>query len=298
MKSRLVALLPLSLLLACPQQDAEEAVEGGPSELEKKALEKGCATWSTMPGEYLRIEGTLPDPKLRFRIIDDGDGTWTMWYIDGGLQRRLMDGVKRESDLAFTEIPDARKKAAYEAGNEALKRLYVEPKMETCALQVKHRDVTLEAGAEKEVMSMATGEFVRFPKGHDLGWQPCDGPLFLNEAATDHAVAKAQLAETGSPKFDHEMGEAIPAAAWSDAAADGDAACTFDMDLYFDHKPVAEGGKNVPAGPVTDGARQWLVPAWRAPWTGNHLFEMQRYRTCGGGQRELIGVSCLEAALN
>lgn len=290
----LAVLLPLPLLLACPQQDADEPA--APS-IEEQAIAKGCPTMSTVAGDYLLVMGNTPDHKNRFRIMEDGDGTYTMWYIDGGFARRVMDGVKREQDIQFTEIPDARKKAAYDQGAEPLKRVYVEPRIEKCALRVNRLNVENKGGKEVETGSPLMVEFVRFPKTQEVAWQPCDGHVFLYDAAQSWPKAKAQLDDGGYPKVDHALGEAIPVAAWTDAAADGADTCTFDMDLFFDDLPVVEGGKAVPAGAVQDGKRQWLVPAWKAPYSGNHHFELHRYKTCGGA-RELVGVSCLEAVLN
>ena len=67
------------------------------------------------------------------------------------------------------------------------------------------------------------------------------------------------------------------------------------MDLYFDDLFVDELSP-MPAGEVVDGQRQWFH-TWEAPYTGNHHFEMYRYRTCAGGARELIAVAGLDAIL-
>lgn len=295
MHLRLLPLVALPLLLACPQGDEQPAAPG-PADLEAKAIEKGCPTWSTLEGDYLLVSGAAPDHKQRFRIMKEGDA-WSMWYVDGGFTRRVMTGVKRENDLQFTEVPDERKKASFEAGQEPLRRVYVEPRLEKCALRVSRLNVQKTEGKEAEVGSPVPVEFMRFPKEQPISSHPCTEPLFLYEGASSWAKAKAQLDEAG-PKIDHALGEAIPAAAFSDAAADGAETCTYDMDLWFDDLPVPEGGKAVPAGEVKDGKRTWSVPAWKAPYSGNHLFEVHRYRTCEGGARELIGVACLEAVLN
>lgn len=292
--STLIA-LPLLLLAGCPQDDAAEAPTG-PSEVEQQAIAKGCPTMGTVAGDYLLVQGNTPDHKYRFRIMDDG-GQYAMWYTGGGFGARAMSGVKRETDIQFTEIPDARKQAAFEAGTEPLVRIYVEPRLDRCALRVSLLDVTSNAGKETEKGKPGFLEYVRFPKKQEILWQPCDGPAFIYDAAKDAKVADKQLSELGTPKPDGALGEAIPVAAWTDAAADGPDSCTYDMDLYFDDLPVQEGGQAVPAGAVKDGRRHWYVPAWKAPYSGNHHFTLQRYRTCDGGSRELIGVSCLEAVL-
>lgn len=295
--SLLALALPALLLTGCPQGDEAERASG-PSDLEQQAIEKGCPTMSTVAGDYLLVAGGAPDHTRRFRIMDDG-GRYTMWYTGGGFGARVMAGEKRDHDIQFTEVPDDRKKAAYEAGTEPLIRVYVEPRLEKCALRTSILDVYSSGGKQVEKAAGKTGflEYVRFPENQEIAWQPCDGPAFLYDAAKDPKVAARQLEDLGTPKPDHMLGEAIPVAAWTDAAADGDPSCSFDMDLYFDDLPVQEGGKALPAGDVVDGQRHWLVPAWKAPYSGNHHFSIYRYRTCGGGERELIGVSCLEAVL-
>ncbi|NOY26053.1 MAG: hypothetical protein GXP62_09295 [Oligoflexia bacterium] len=287
----------LSLLLtACPQDDGAQKADGPPT-LEQRAIAKGCPTMSTLAGDYLLVQGNTPDHKNRFRIIDDGDGSFTMWYVDGGFGKRVMDGVKRGQDVRFTEIPDARKKAAFQAGEEPLKRVYVEPRIQQCALRVTRLDVNRSGGKDIERGSPLMVEFVRFPKTQEVTFHPCDGPAFIYDAAKSYKVAAKQLKDQGAPRSDGALGEQIPVAAWTDAAADGADTCTFDMDLYFDDLPLPEGGKAVPVGDVVAGKRHWFVPAWKAPYSGNHNFELYRYKTCDGS-RELVGVSCLEAVLH
>ena len=42
--------------------------------------------------------------------------------------------------------------------------------------------------------------------------------------------------------------------------------------------------------------RHW-THTFEAPYTGNHRFELHRYRACDGGARELIGVAGTDAAM-
>ncbi|MBT3221573.1 MAG: hypothetical protein HN348_21030, partial [Proteobacteria bacterium] len=55
-------------------------------------------------------------------------------------------------------------------------------------------------------------------------------------------------------------------------------------------------GAKVPAKEVKDGFRHWCFD-FHAPYADNHHFQFFRYRTCGGGERELIGVAGIEAIL-
>ena len=52
------------------------------------------------------------------------------------------------------------------------------------------------------------------------------------------------------------------------------------------------------AAGVEGGFRHWYVADWYAPYSGNHHFQVYRYRTCPGEERTLLGVDCLEAALH
>ena len=45
--------------------------------------------------------------------------------------------------------------------------------------------------------------------------------------------------------------------------------------------PVADS-QALPAGKVTKGKRRWFVKAWSAPYSGNHHFLVERFKTCGG----------------
>ena len=67
-------------------------------------------------------------------------------------------------------------------------------------------------------------------------------------------------------------------------------------DRYFDDRPL-EGGQAIAAGAVKDGRRHWRHDFY-APYSGNHNFEMYRYRACDGAPRELIAVAGIEGILN
>ena len=114
-------------------------------------------------------------------------------------------------------------------------------------------------------------------------------------AAKNGQIAKA-LAAKGDPGAGAPLGEQLPVGTWSDAAADGPEACAYTMDLYFDDRPL-EGGQGLAAGEVKGGERRWYHEYF-APYSGNHFFEMYRYRACEGAARELIAVACIEGILN
>ena len=101
-----------------------------------------------------------------------------------------------------------------------------------------------------------------------------------------------QLSRSGTAEPATELGEAIPVGLWTDGAADD---CTYSMDPFFDDQPV-EGKQDVAVSTVKSGRRQWYAE-WFAPYSGNHIFEMYRYKTCGG-TKDLIAVAAIEAILN
>jgi len=238
--------------------------------------------------------------KFRFEWHRSGDKT-ELWYTNGGFTKRRMAGELRGSDWRFTEVLSASDEAKWQAGDRSRVRLFVVPKPAAGALRVTEVAVGWKDGKEVEKAKGKFKEYIPFPEGQRFTFRPCDGPVFLGDAAKSVAAAEKEVAEEGGPFPGHALGEAIPVGVHLDAAGDGDASCTFDMDLYFDDRPAdgKDGAKTtaVPAGAVADGKRPWVISAWYAPFSGNHHFQMYRYRTCDGGERELLGVQCIEAVL-
>lgn len=253
-----------------------------------------------LAGQWIKVKGKAADKNFRFEFVEKGDGA-ELWYTGGGFRKRRLAGERRESDWRFTEVLEGEALARHEQGDLGRVRLFVAPSKKTCSLRVTEVELVKEGGAEKEKPKGTFVEYLEFPQGKVLTFRACDGPLFLGDAAKDPAVAARQLAESGAPEPGHSLGEAVPVGVWTDAAADGDAACTYDMDLYFDDQEARLADKStrppVAAGAPVDGKRPWLVPDWYAPYSGNHHFQIYRHRTCGG-KRELIDVRCLEAVLD
>ncbi|MFM2246501.1 MAG: hypothetical protein RL071_2575 [Pseudomonadota bacterium] len=280
----------------------------------------GCATEAPPPaaaedkcprvtmdleGQWLRVNGNAGDPKHRFEVQKKGADT-VIWYVGGAFTKKELRGERRDTDWRFTQAVSGAQEEAFKKGELELTRVFVEPQKKLCALRVSVGTVKWDAAANKERETIAPGfqEFLPMPEGGTFTFRPCDGTLFFAKAAADWTVAEAEL-KNGGAVFNTALGEALSVGAWTDAAADGDAACTYDMDLYFDDKP-AKDKENKARGPAAAGAvvstpagdkRPWTVPDWFAPWSGNHHFEVYRYRSCAGGPRELLGVSCSEAVL-
>ncbi len=273
--------------------DNEPPVEAAPAVDPKFQLD-------ALSGKWIRVDGRKGDHTHRFEWFRAGSTT-ELWYTNGGFTKRRMVGELRASDWKFTEQLSASDEAQWKAGNRTLARLYVVPRPEAGGLRVTEFEVGWKDGKEVEKAKGTFQEYVSFPASVDFSFRPCDGPLFLGKAATDPTLAARQLAETGAPHPATTLGEAIAVGVWTDTAADGEASCTYDMDLYFDDRPAENGDGSkrmaVGANTVRDGKRFWGVEDWYAPYSGNHHLQVFRYRTCAGSERTLLGVQCLESIL-
>jgi hypothetical protein len=273
----------LSLLaLACtPAEEPVAVVEDPCPEI---ALDK-------LAGDWIKVEGSKGVHDFRVRVNADNSAV----YVDGGNTRRKMSGELRENDLVLTEVPDAARKAAVEAGEDNLKRLYLEPNKKTCAVRASEMHVTMKDGKEieKPVNKTPYIEFLPFPEGQVFSFSLCEDTLYVEEAAKNWKVAEKEI-KRGEVNKVASLGESIPVAAWSIAAEDGDAACTYTVDTWFDGRPKEAG---IAASAVSGERRQYLHN-FNAPYSGYHLLEMHRYKQCDGGEKELIAVDCLEAVLD
>lgn len=292
-----------SLLLGCAGLAAALVGACAGQEAPAPAVEDKCPrVQMDLEGQWIRVNGNAGDHKTRFEARPSADGL-SLWYVGGLFTKRELKGERRTKDWVFTQATSPAEEEAYKKGEKELVRIYLEPKKDACALRVMAGTLKWDAAAGKPKETMAPGfqEFLPFPEGQAFTFRPCDGPLFMGKAALDLKEATKEL-ENGGPTYAGPLGDALALGAWTDAAADGDAACTYDMDLFFDDRPAKDkDGKPrgpVPAGAVLDGKRAWSVNDWYAPYSGNHHFEIYRYKSCGGGARELLGVSCTEAVLN
>jgi hypothetical protein len=273
-------------VVACGGENAEPVEETPevPERCQHVFLDKLDADWIGMKGQ-------TPDPKTRLRVFKDGQEGYGAYLVNGFFKKITLKGETRESDVQFTEVPSEAQAKRIAKGEATLVRMYVTPKLKDCALKtvigtVDHKD--------KERISPVGFDFVAFPELEvTFTFEPANRTLFVGEAAKDRAVADRQMAQQGHASPEHEFGT-IPVGLFSAAAEDGPEGCTFDMDLYFDGQSLPDRAA-VSAGEVTDGFRHWFV-VWDAPYSGNHHFEMYRFRTCDG-TRERIDIADLEAIL-
>lgn len=286
----LISTLLTVLLVGCGAgtESSEESASDVPEKCRNVHVDKLAADW-------LAVRGNVADPKTRIRIEKGGaDGTdYRGMYVGGFFTKVEMKGEKRDDDVRFTEIPTAKKAARVKAGEAQLTRIYAKPRLSKCAIEVFAGKVD---AAGKETIPPKGVEFVLFPSqdGVTFTYEPAQRTLFLADAAKDKTVADKQVQEAGGASPEAEFPN-VPVGMWSNVEEDGDPACTYDMDLYFDDRNVPELTA-VSAGEVKDGFRHWFQE-WEAPYSGNHHFEMYRYRTCEGEARELIDIAAIEAVL-
>ena len=244
-----------------------------------------------MTGDWLLSTG---NPKTRMRLVVEGDKT-LLWYIDPSFSNHKLElvGTKRDKDWQFDELPRGARTKLVETGGEAKKRLYLQPKMTSCAVEVYAGTVNAEG---KETMPPKAKEFLQWPDGspQQFSFAPHDETLFLGEAATDKTKADKQLKDQGAPGIEVEMGSVV-VGVWTDVSSDGDAACSYTYDAYFDDQLV-EGATEQSAADVNGETRHW-THTFEAPYSGNHRFELHRFRQCDDGARERIAVAGTDAAM-
>jgi len=280
--------LALMWLAACTRQTEADA-ELDDEEVPEGDVPVACKNvhLDHLDTDWVSVQGTNANPKVRLRVMKVGDAYEAYW-IDGSFTRRHLAGKRRERDVKLVELPTPEKAAS---GDVSLVSVSLRPRPQSCS--VRATIGRTEEGVD--VMMPTAVELVPFPQveGVTFSYAPADEPLFLGEAATSRAARDKQLA-SGGPRSDIALGT-IPVGTWSSVEKDGDPSCTYDMDLYFDDQLVTDLSP-VAAGEVADGNRHWFH-MWKAPFSGNHHFEMFRHRTCADGKRELIAIAGIDAIL-
>lgn len=278
MRTPVAAALAAWAIAACGPAEPEK-----PAEPEVPEKCKSVHVDKLASHDWIGVRGKSgADPKIRMRLTEKGGDYEAVYISDVSFKKTVLKGEKREKDVQLTEVGDKDVRA----------RIYVVPKIEKCALEVLVGTVEKK---DKEKIPPKGIEMVAFPEqpGVEFTYRPADRDLFLGKAAKNRAIAEKQVKEMGGADPAHEYGD-IPVGLFSKADEDGPADCTYDMDLYFDDRNVPDLAK-LPAGEVQGEWRHWFH-LWKAPYSGNHHFEMYRYRTCDG-KRELIDVAAIEAVL-
>ncbi len=264
---------------------------------EPPAPEDPCPDISmdSLPGEYLLWTGGQAEHTLRIKVLKEEE-TWTAWYVGGGYTKYLMNGEERAEDVAFTQVLSETEEARYQRGERDKIRIYFQPYKKRCAMRVAELKLTQRDGKEtKRAVGSGYQEYVVLPAQYEFTFRPADETLFLGRAAKDASVAAAQLKRYGTAAPATDLGEEVPVGLWTETTADGPDNCNYTMDLFFDDQSVQDK-QGLPVTTVKRGKRHWYTE-WYAPYSGNHIFEMYRYRTCGG-EKTLIAVAAIEAILN
>ncbi|MEL6345512.1 MAG: hypothetical protein AAFV53_20555 [Myxococcota bacterium] len=292
MTRTLYALWLAGALIACDGGGAEETpAETPPSKCPKVSMD-------TLSGQWIQYAGNTVVKQQRFEVVEGGT---ELWYTGGGFTKRKLKGEKRANDFQFDEVLEGDRASRFQSGSLAKVRLYVEPRPKDCSLRVSEMSVENRGGKEMERPKGTFTTYVEYPSNQPmLTFRPCTDNLFVGEAARDRAIADKQLEQSGAPEPAIALDPALPTGAWIKADADGDTACTYDMDLFFDDAQAKnkDGAvqEKLPAGEVVDGYRPYYAEFY-APFSGNHHLQIYRYRTCADGTRELVGVACLESIL-
>lgn len=281
--------VPVLVLAACSTPTAPDAPLDEEEAAPEGEVPVACRNvhLDHLDTDWVSVQGDVANPKIRLRVTKTADGYEGFW-VDGSFTRRRLAGKKRERDVKLVEVATPEKQAS---GDTSLVSVSLKPRPQSCSL----RATIGRTDEGVDVMTPSAIELVPFPEveGVTFSYAPADEPLFLGEAAQSRAARDREMA-AGGAKSDAALGT-IPVGTWSAAAEDGDPSCTYDMDLYFDDQLAAELSP-LAAGPVAGGHRHWFH-AWEAPYSGNHHFEMFRYRTCAGGARELIAIAGIDAIL-
>ncbi len=254
-----------------------------------------------LAGDWIKVVGTKADHRSRMRIGGTPEA-YEMILVPGNFNRVRLKGRVEGETVEFEQVITPEEESEFLSGQRIRNRISIRPTKAKCALRVRTDMLSVRNGAE-QTRTGSLEEYMPFPEEVTFTFDPPDGPLFMDDAARSRKAMEAQIKERGGPDPEGGHSTAIPVGAFVPADQDGEPSCTYDFDLYFDDQPYKgeagdpSAGRGLAAGEVRDGFRHWFVPAWYAPYSGNHHFEMWRYRTCSGGQRERIAVQALDAVL-
>lgn len=246
-------------------------------------------------GDWMWARGSAsspePDVHYRLRFVRQGDAV-KAWYVHD-LDRYELTGTRRETDWLFTSAPliPADQAEAFKTGNadpDARYDVYAYLSIDKqCHVEWTDGYHTYLEGAEAEKTD-GMGRKLLAPVGEQtvFSYRPCTEQLGATEGDTSLRAFKRMIdAETGAPIL---SGDAANLVVWTDAAADGDPACTYSFDYFWDGLIKDE---KVESAKVVGDQRKWDHRI-SLQFLGSHDVTFERYRTCDGGEPEYIGTSC------
>jgi hypothetical protein len=272
-------------LVACGGEEGAQTLE------EQAAAKCPKVHLDKMAGDWLQVTSGTMEPGTRARFTPTGQA-YEMLLVNGGFTKHRLQGTRQKKDIKFLEVPGPEKQKRFDDGHTDLKVVYVKPDVRTCTLKFETGYVNKDG--KETIKPGSAKKWLPWPAEiqETYSWQPKTGDLFLGESAKDRERADKEREENQGPLFQYAE-TPVPTGIFTASSADGSEDCSYDMDVFLDDKRLQE---KVPAGEVADGYRHWYFE-FDADWEGNVHFELQRYRTCAGGSRELIGVAALEAVL-
>lgn len=245
-------------------------------------------------GDWMWARGSAsspePDVHYRIRFFREGD-TVKAWYVHD-LDRFEMTGTRRETDWLFkssTLIP-ADEVESFKANNsdaEARFDAYAYLSIDNqCHVEWMDGHHTYLEGVESERQD-GMGRKRLAPVGEQtvFSYRPCTEKLLAAAANNSQRAAQKMIDEGTVPVLG---GDTATLVAWTDAAADGDAACTYSFDYFWDGLLKDEKAATTK---VVGDHRKWTHRV-NLSFLGSHDVTFERYRACDGGGPELIGTSC------
>ncbi len=245
-------------------------------------------------GDWMWARGTSsvpqPDVNYRVRFVKDGDTVEALYVHD--LDRWQMTGTRRETDWLFTSdvLLPADEAEAFKTGNEdGEKRFSTHAYLsidDQCHVDWTDGYTTFVAGAESErTDGLGRKRLAPVSESTVFSYAPCTEKLLAAEANNSQRAAQTMIDEGVVPLLTGDSGTLV---AWTDAAADGDPSCTYTFDYYWDGQQKDLGRTTAQ---IKGDHRRWTHRI-DLTFIGSHPVTFERYRTCGEGDRELIGTAC------
>lgn len=209
------------------------------------------------------------------------------------------DDLKKVIDEARAEVDKARPTAEWKkyavvhnnVGHAIQGFMYVKVQPKKCNIRVQDLFYTVHDGVRKEDSNpVGTNDFIKGTA--DYRWTGCD-----NDRLVDLDAPTRVKPNEIPPQRPHTLGQEVHFLYYGDAGLKPEEGCNYTFDGFASAVRVASASP-VQVGP--DGALDWRasytfsdpIVVQRAEPPGVVSYEMERYKTCGGGARERIDTVC------